>query len=405
MASQLTSGPRFGARSYPPVCPCGKGFGSPERESPGSIGSPPPVAPRIPKGLRIFPHFTKDLASGTAIPLTPLNPGFIDPVTNTLQRDGALQKALEALIRSGYRKSASMLSVALVDLVKPTKPRLAGWRESQPTYGASISKVLQLYALFQLKCDLEEIARIDKVSTEADLNSAAEKRWRSAGIKDSFPKVACLFDFVPGKSGLTVKLNTRSLRLMQTLSCGTDDCIDNNYYTTNTMRYLGLPYIGSVAWQSGLFDNVRGGLWLSMGYGKTVVESGPASCRLDSQNAGWPGRNPAAADSSTRKFVAGAHSATALSLATFYTLLAQNRLPSSMEIIDILKRGCWIGRDGCPSRSLEDAQIIAKCGYWGGYFHDAGLVLKTGTRYAFAIMDRSGEFCTYRLLADLDRLI
>jgi hypothetical protein len=111
------------------------------------------------------------------------------------------------------------------------------------------------------------------------------------------------------------------------------------------------------------------------------------------------------ADSSTRKFIEGPHSATALSLATFYTLLAQNRLPYSTNIIDILKRGCSVSSGDCPDRSLKDAEIIAKCGIYGPYVHDAGLVRRTGSLYAFAIMDRSGRLCTYKLLAYLDKLI
>lgn len=389
-----------------PGCGCRKGAGYGERESPGPSVPATPTASRIPKGLPIFPHFAKDLASGTAVSLTPLNPGFIDPVTNATQRDPALQKALEDLMGAAYKSLAANLGVALVDLANPLRPLFAEWRAAAPTYGASISKVLQLFALFQLKFDIEQIILNGKISTEADAIAAAEKSWTAAGIpKGSFPKPACLFNFVPGSGGLTVELNARSLRLKPFHACGHDSCINNNFYTTNTMRYLGLPYIGSVAWQSGLFDNVRGGLWLSAGYGTTAVGSGPATCRLRSQTAGWPGADPAAADPSTRKFIAGTHSATALSLAAFYTLLAQNRLPYSTDMIDILKRGCLVGKSGCPDRSLNDAEIIAKCGYYGTYFHDAGLVRRTGRVYAFAIMDRSGRLCTYKLLADLDKLM
>jgi len=307
---------------------------------------------------------------------------------------------------SSYKSLRSVLGVALVDLAKPLTPRFAGWRAAATTYGASISKVLQLYALFQLKFDLEQICRIDKVSTVEGLSEAAERRWNAAGIaKTSFPKLACLFSLVPGNNRVDVELNARSLKLTQVLACGKDDCIDNNYYTTNTMRYLGLPYIGSVTWQSGLFDSIRGGLWLSAGYGTTEIDSGPAACRLRSGNADWPGGDPAGADSSTRKFLEGPHSATALSLATFYTLLAQNRLPYSTNIIGVLKRGCSVGKRGCPDRSLPDAEIIAKCGIFDPFVHDAGLVRRTGGLYAFAILDRSARLCTYKLLADLDKLI
>src|SRR5260370_3536471 len=97
----------FGLAGGWPGSRCGHGCGFAERESPGPAapapGPAPPTAPRIPKALRIFPHFRKDFASGTAVPLTPLNPGFIDPVTNTPRADPGLQKALEALIDSGYK--------------------------------------------------------------------------------------------------------------------------------------------------------------------------------------------------------------------------------------------------------------------------------------------------------------
>ena len=98
---------------------------------------------------------------------------------------------------------------------------------------------------------------------------------------------------------------------------------------------VGMPFIGSVAWKSGLYHPMRNGLWLRSSY-------------CDKGTWASPVKSP------------WVHNVTALSAATYFTLLAQGRLvdPASSTDIKNALRG------GCVTRLFPSLPVVAsKCGW------------------------------------------
>jgi hypothetical protein len=139
-------------------------------------------------------------------------------------------------------------------------------------------------------------------------------------------------------------------------------------------------------WQSGLRHPVKGGLWLTSNYA-----------------GGKPWKNPSRPPPSP---VFG-HNATALSLATFFTLLGQDRLARSglpRTIKTTLSTASWF-RDTLPS-----ATIASKVGLLSTHAHEAALIENGRFRYAVAIMtggiaSKAGISLLKKLIGKLDNLI
>jgi hypothetical protein len=139
--------------------------------------------------------------------------------------------------------------------------------------------------------------------------------------------------------------------------------------------------IANLAWQSGLFHPTRGGLWLTTSFGK----------------GSW-GSNPVKGVSSANL--------TALSAATYFTLLAQGRLvddAGSTDIKNVLLKGC--------TTSLFPGGLgvkAAKCGIYSSYLHDCVLIDRGSVRYVVAgvTKTKSSEYSKYKqLFEELDKLI
>ena len=124
---------------------------------------------------------------------------------------------------------------------------------------------------------------------------------------------------------------------------------------------VGFPYIACLMMNSGLYHPTHGGIWLkgSFGCGRDPMYSDPfpwgPGAVLWNTNVIHP-----------HKWVYG-HNATALSLATFYTLLAQRRLvtPSLSDTMRQSLHGAYTcelvysqGRDSLP----DSTQIASKVG-------------------------------------------
>ena len=183
---------------------------------------------------------------------------------------------------------------------------------------------------------------------------------------------------------------------------------DANEAARVLIEAAGFPYIGSLLWQSGLRHPTRGGLWLTSSY---------------NSRARW---EPAALPPPRPIF---GHTATALSMATYFTLLAQGRLvnsSTSLEIKSALSTASW-WRPKLGSGPLPDsAKIASKVGLLllctrrdpknekkcvasiATHVHEAGLIENGRFRYAVAITTvgiPEGVDVLTKLITEIDALI
>lgn len=356
-----------------------------------------------PRGLVCFEHFhipkipdplkPGQFKSAALAKLEPknMNTGILDATDEMIldRSSSGLQTCLNKLITTQFqnflsrdslqRKAASRddrLRIGLIDLTgsKLTQPDFAGWGSTVAMYGASVPKILALYAAFQLRKDLRNLAETQKISTGKALESTAVSNWKARGLRSGFPNLGWFFDILKWSGNPNTLDFTANARKVF-------DGIMHNAEAGELIVKVGFPYIASVTWQSGLYHAKRGGLWLASSYGKGE----------------WSG-NP----------IRGAHSAnvTALAAATFFTLLAQGRLvdnSSSQEMTSILAGGCFTGL--FPG-SL--GLIASKCGIWSDYLHDCALIVRGSLRYVVAGLTRtkSSEYSKYsQLFTELDKLI
>jgi hypothetical protein len=299
-----------------------------------------------------------------------MNPGFIDAHDEVVinRSDLSLQTCLDGVITGSFAKflvrkdstkadARDRVRIALVDLTgaKLFRPEFAGWGSTVAMYGASSAKILAVYAAFQLRNDLRQMAEDQAIPTGKELAAFAIKSWKGKKMFRDFPNLTLLFD-IENWSAKPDELNfTPAIRTAFSH-------ISHNDAASLVIKGVGFPYIASVAWQSGLRHPMRGGLWLSRAY--------------DGKD-GW-------ADDPPMKAPAFIHNITALSVATFLTLLAQGRLvddASSTEITSVLLGGCV----SClfPAGITLEA---TKCGIFKPYMHDCVLAHHLGARYAAGIL-------------------
>jgi hypothetical protein len=196
--------------------------------------------------------------------------------------------------------------------------------------GGSLVKIFPLYAVYQLRFDLNTVAQTGKITKGSVLRTAIAQEWKKAGLQ-SQPKLPGLFQFV-GKAGSPVEARLRR-----------EPAIHWNWDARVLIVAPGFEYIGSVALQSGLCDEKQGGLWLNAAYAETAITW---------RSSPFP--------------TLPRHSATALSAATFFTLLTQGRLmdqASSNEIANVLKPQCQFGLlDGVKQLPEAPAASSSQCG-------------------------------------------
>jgi beta-lactamase class A len=249
------------------------------------------------------------------------------------------------------------------------------------------------------KADADLQARLERAVDDAGLRDLANagdlgialvdladpKAPRLASIRGdhmiyaaSVPKIAVLYSaFQKQKDGkLTIDPEFR-----ETL---TQMCrVSSNQCASAAIQKVGFPYIASVLWQSRLYDPKHGGgLWVGKSYG--------------GQNDYWH-RDPVANLS---------HGATANSLATLFTLLAQDRLvdaESSAQMREIL------GNPGLHHkfvRGLDSrpSTIYRKSGSWSHWHGDAALIERADKRYVAVALCESddGNAILQQLILHLD---
>lgn len=362
-------------------------------------------APPVPLRLKHF-HIRKfpDPGLGGALMpdpsasvMTPvqMKPGYVLP---NHPRRRALQGALTTLLQTKYSSALSPavnLRVALVDLTegKHHTPTFAGfwaWGSGSALEGGSLPKILALYAVYQLRFDLDTFASQNGITKGSVLRSSIATEWRKEGLR-SAPNLTALFTFAeaPG-SPVTARLRK-------------SHDVHHNSVARELIVQLGFEYIGSVALQSGLFDEAQGGLWLNAAYNTPAITwtSSP-----------FPGLQR--------------HNATALATATFFTLLAQGRLvnqATSREIGNTLARkmvGTTVTTRVCMTGGLlEGIQLLGgvqapspnKCGILPPFYHEGIHVIRqvpAGKRleYVVAVLSKEPPPIDFNILGqDLDALI
>jgi V8-like Glu-specific endopeptidase len=389
--------------------------------------------PPLPKGVHRFEHWflpmKRDSATNKWIPdgdekiLEPIDPGFFDAsgALELSSLNGALKELLTGkpefsrhlsrdALRDGRAKPGDSLRVALVDVTgkKLLDPEYAGWGSTVPVVGASCPKVAALYAAFQLRQDLKHVAAAEKITKTADLIRTMKERWKREGILDPPKLDQYLYPYT----------NPPALEF----SADVDSAIDNIIHRENSghaartlIKVIGFPYIASLLWQSGLRHPKYGGLWLTSSYDGGAPWSSPSK----------PPPTP----------VYG-HNATALSLATFFTLLAQDRLvttglPRTMKtalstaswfsstlpsasiaskvglLLRCLKRGPKL-KNGQPVLDKNNQPVMGCKQSEATHVHEAGFIENGHFRYAVAIMTTgipTGVSLLQKLIAELDTLI
>lgn len=274
-----------------------------------------------------------------------MNPGYVLPSD---PRRTVLQSALSTLLSTKYASALlpnMRLRVALVDLseAKQHTPIFAGhaaWGPGSAVDGASLPKILALYAVYQLRFDLNTYADRNKITKGSVLRSSMTKEWAKKGLR-SVPDLTGLFKFVE-RVGHPVNAALRKIH-----------DIHHNSVSRALIIALGFEYIGSVALQSGLFDEVQSGLWLNAAYNKPPIT--------------WT-------SSPFPKLFR--HNATALATASYFTLLAQGRLvnqTTSKEIAGVLaKRICMDNGliHGIQRIAGIETPVTNKCGYLPPLVHE-----------------------------------
>lgn len=394
----------------------------------------------LPAGVPPFEHTFQPLKPDTAgkswVPdgletklVAPLNPGFVDTKDELVVTTPMQTMLADLLTRKGspFRQhltddsilrcqphGGDKLRIALVDLTekKLTQPEFVAWGATPAVDAASSAKVGALYAAYQLMNDLQHVAAVEKITKVADLIAEMNKRWK----KFSSPPTLARF--------LNSSANPPALDFSKEVRDAFANIIDHdnaNHAGRVLIEIIGYPYIASLMWQSGLRHPKRGGLWLTTSY-----ESGVP--RWDDA----PPMTPA---------LAGGHTASALSLVTFFTLLEQGRLvnvASSKKMKAHLSTASFFDKSYWAATPLPSAQISSKVGLINAcdrmvpkmenckqvikdgapqqecakttstLAHEAGIVENGKLKYAFAIMTvgvPDGIRVIQQLIAGLDGLI
>jgi len=345
------------------------------------------------------------------------NPGFVQP-NGKLNEDLALSKLVFDFLKakypalltaqskaSGRPSPGDQVRIGLADLKgidKLCAPKIAGFGLTNPMIGGSTTKILIYYAAHQLLFDLKELVRVHKIPTLPALRQRLKSVWK--GIKCE-PDLSWLFNFTNSPPGglLGIEMNrspdinarqcarippppspsARPAHLAGYLNDIVKQC-DSTRKASELIMRIGFEYIASLATQSGLFHPQRSGLWFGTTYCSDIL-SAPVEKNCHTKTRSFCGAEFRVLWNDD-PLGSGAILATALSVSTYYTLLAQRRLVSpahSANIEGYLKHGCNYLSSGAllPSRAQKCADV-------GKLMHDGGLVDEGPgkARYAIAIL-------------------
>jgi len=341
-----------------------------------------------------------------------LNPGYFFSTTRGLARDVNLDKNLKEMIANVLAKETPFntdpfktfvdkggkIGTALVDLSTDKKlvfPEIAEFNSTATTAAGSLAKIGFLYAAYQHRFDLNVQGRTDPKSITAD----------------RVHELRTIYDVFQDRNSpnLTFAFKEDFRKAL--------DGICHNCDSSKISRGLTLSYVCSALWQSGLYDCRWGGIWLGAHYNEWDSKKQKWECDFQG-NCTSEGCHP---DPKGGPFVA----VTALSVATFFTLLAQGRLIddfSSQKLKEILAKQPDPAY-GCSSRfktGLTDAgrfaaadRIYSKIGVTQSVSHEGALIDRAsiGKKYVAVLLTTSSAGASVngdvrqKLITHLDELV
>ena len=393
-------------------------------------------------GLKCVPHqhvprtcadgksFTS-AASPTTMTRSAMNPGFFRARDGFHEFDTVLDNKLQNLIlntpqyavmladESKKKRSASAgdrVRVALVDLTgdKICNPGYADWGSTLPITAGSTVKIAMLYAAHQLLFDLNEMARTGGLKTAAELKKKADEVWSQLMCP---PDLDWLVAF--DEKASPVRANaSKNLNSHLTLMVHRNNSDSSVASATQLIMRLGFEYIASVLWQSGLRRSRGQGLWVRNTYQQAkILATADPKCNFKTRFKTPEGERERIVwhqdPTDDTEF-----SLTALSVVTFFTLLAQRRLvnePASVAMEALLQQGCYFPLNKFPV--IPGMKIRAtKCGLTSDVMHVAMLRESASGnrryRYALAVLVRwkgepIGKTMTFlhSFVKDMDKLI
>src|SRR5258708_22356707 len=111
-------------------------------------------------------------------------------------------------------------------------------------YGASVPKILALYAACQLRADLRNMIALKASADGKQLESLAVAEWKAKGLTVPLPDLVWLFDIRKWTAGTTFDFAARARAAFAHIS--------DKFSAGPFIAEGSLPYIGSLAWPSGL---------------------------------------------------------------------------------------------------------------------------------------------------------
>jgi hypothetical protein len=342
-------------------------------------------------------------ASPTTMTRSAMNPGFFRASDGFHEFDTVLYAKLQNLLLD-TPKYAVMLAdeskkkrdpsagdrvrVALVDLTgdKICKPGYADWGSTFPITGGSTVKIAMLYAAHQLLFDLNEMARTGGLKTAADLKKKADEVWSQLICP---PDLNWLVEF-DSKGPIVCAKASKNLDLhlkQMVIASFSDSSVTR---ANQLIIRLGFEYIASVLWQSGL-RHLRGrGLWVRNTFAqKKILAKMDPKCHYKKPFKTREGEKLERIVWYQDPTDDTEFSLTALSVVTFFTLLAQRRLvneSASVAMEALLKQGCIFPLNPFP---IPGVKVRAtKCGLTSDVMHVATMLESTSgnRRYALAVL-------------------
>lgn len=274
------------------------------------------------------PRTEREADRAAPVPRTAARP-FPTVYRDRVEPDARLQAALDSALEDGPGRRFRA-PVALVALNPDGSRPLAEFRGSEMHFAASLLKVAALYAVFELKKTLEEVAKaagaegdgpsvlaaVAQALKPAILEQArALPALRRVTDSDALPDHASLFDVARPRRGpgLDVSFSAATAERLRHMIA-----VSDNEAATACIRGVGYGFLAGALTLGGFFDaRAARGVWLGGGY----TASGPR-CEVPSVNDGLV-----------------AHATTVRDMARLYTLLADGQLvdaPSSREMAALL---------------------------------------------------------------------
>ena len=360
-----------------------------------------------------------------------MNPGFFRARDGFHEFDTVLDSKLRNLILNNPKYSAMLagpsklkgeatpadrLRVAIVDLTghKICRPGYADWGSKLPITGGSTVKIAMLYAAHQLVFDLNQMARTGGLKTPDELKQKALNEVWSQLICP--PDLNWLIEFDRSEPIVQARFS-KQLNTHLTLLVDRGHSFSSVGSAIELIMRLGFEYIASVLWQSGLRHSRTQGLWIRNTFQQAHLKVQVNSrCNYktrystpegDRERITWY-QDP----TDDTEF-----SLTALSVVTFFTLLAQGRLvnkSASFVMETLLAKGCDFPLN--EFTPIPGMKIRAtKCGLTSDVMHVAMLresMFRPVRTYALAVLVRRNnepegktKSFLHSFVKDMDRLI